>query len=111
MNRIRPIAIGFAVVLTLAVASLAQAQENKEDSYSGAVSGAIVTVDATSITVKGPNDDGGTFAINADTQVMSGGKTITADALKKDKNVVVSWDYAAPNSQDKVAKLIDVTEQ
>ena len=110
MNLIRPIAIGFALVLTLAVASLAQAQTDKEASYSGAVTGAITAVDATSITVKGAADDGGTFAVNADTQVMSGDKTITTADLKTDGRVVVSWDYAAPDSKDKVAKLIEVVD-
>ena len=110
MNRIRPFAIGFALVLTLAVASLAQAQTDKTASYSGAVTGAITAVDQTSITVKGANDDGGTFAINADTQIMNGDKTITTAELSPSDRVVVSWDFAAPDSKDKVAKLIEMAD-
>lgn len=110
MHRNRLFAMGFALLLTLGVASVAQAQKDKDASYSGAVTGAITAVSETSITVKGANDDGGTFAINADTQIMDGGKTVTTAQLETEDRVVVSWDYAAPNSKDKVAKLIETAD-
>ena len=110
MHRNRPFAMGFALLLTLAVASIGQAQTDKDATYSGAVTGAITAVSQTSITVKGANDDGGTFAINADTQIMDGGKTVTTAQLETGDRVVVSWDYTAPNSKDKVAKLIETAD-
>lgn len=112
MNRIRPLAMGFALVLTLAVASLAQAQTDKDASYSGAVTGSVTAVSETSITVKGANDDGGTFTVNADTQIMKGGKTITTAQVESGDQVVVSWDYAEtpPNSKEKIAKLIEMAD-
>jgi hypothetical protein len=110
MHRIRPFAIGFALVLTLGLASLAHAQKDKNASYSGAVTGSVTAVSQTSITVKGTNNDGGTFDINKDTQIMSGGKTIDTADIDTEDHVVVSWDYAAPNSDKKVAKLIEKTD-
>lgn len=110
MHAIRSCAIGLALVLTLAVASLAQAQTDKNASYSGAVTGGITAVSQTSITIKGANDDGGTFAIDKNTQIMSGGKTIDTADLDTEDHVVVSWDFAAPNSDKKVAKLIEKTD-
>jgi hypothetical protein len=108
MSRIRSFAAaGFAVALMLAVTSPANAQTDKNASYSGAVTGAVTAVSETSITVKGANDDGGTFAVTKDTQIMSGGKTIDTGDLDTEDRVVVSWDYAAPNSDKKVAKLIE----
>jgi hypothetical protein len=41
---------------------------------------------------------------------MSGGKTIDTADLDTESRVVVSWDYAAPNSDKKVAKLIEKTD-
>ena len=110
MARIRPSAIAFAAILVLGVASLAQAQKDTTHPYTGAVTGTITALDATTITVKGPNDDGGSFALNGDTQVMNDAKTIKAADLKKGWSVVVNWDYAAVDSKSKVAKLIEVTD-
>ena len=110
MTRIRPLAIALAATLALGVASHALAQKDTTHPYTGAVTGTITALDATTITVKGPNDDGGSFALNADTQVMNDAKTIKAADLKKGWSVVVSWDYAAVDSKSKVAKLIEVTD-
>ncbi len=110
MNRIRPIVSAFALVLTFAVASLGHAQTDTTHPYSGAVTGVITAVDATSITVKGANDDGGAFAVTADTQVMNDAKKITVDDLKKGWSVVVNWDYAGVDSKSRVAKLVEVTD-
>ena len=110
MHRIRPFAIGFALVLTLGLASLGHAQTDTTHPYTGAITGQVTAVDATSITVKGANDDGGSFAVNADTQVMNDAKKITIADVKKGWSVVVNWDYAAVDSKSKVAKLIEVTD-
>ncbi len=112
MNRIRPFAIALAAILTLGVATSAHAQTDTKHPYSGAVSGTITAIDATAktLTVKGPNDDGGVFAVNADTQVMNDAKTVKVEDLKVGWGVTVSWDYAAVESKSKVAKLIEVTE-
>ena len=112
MTRIRPFAIALVAILALGVASLARAQKDTTHPYTGAVSGTITALDAAAktLTVKGPNDDGGSFSVNADTQVMNDAKTIKFEDLKKGWGVVVNWDYASVDSKSKVAKLIEVTD-
>ena len=110
MQSKKPFAIGFALVLALAVASVAQAQTDTTHPYAGAVTGVVTAVDATSITVKGANDDGGTFVVNADTQVMNDAAKVTIADVKKAWTVVVNWDYTAVDKKTKVAKLIEVTD-
>ena len=110
MTRIRPFAIALVTTLALGLASQVLAQKDTTHPYTGAVTGTITALDATTITVKGPNDDGGSYAVNADTQVMNDAKTIKVADLKKGWGVVVNWDYAAVDSKSKVAKLIEVTD-
>ena len=112
MIRIRPFAIALVTTLALGMASHALAQKDTTHPYTGAVTGTITALDATAktLTVKGPNDDGGSFAVNADTQVMNDAKSIKFGDLKKGWSVVVNWDYAAVDSKSKVAKLIEVTD-
>jgi hypothetical protein len=112
MTRTRPFAIAFAAILALGVASLAHAQKDTTHPYTGAVTGKITALDAAAktLTVKGANDDGGVFAVNADTQVMNDAKAIKFGDLKKGWSVVVNWDYASVESKSKVAKLIEVTD-
>ena len=106
MTRIQPFAIALGVV------SLAHAQKDTTRPYTGAVTGTITALDAAAktLSVKGPNDDGGVFAVNADTHVMNDAKTIKFGDLKKGWGVVVNWDYASVDSKSKVAKLIEVTD-
>jgi hypothetical protein len=110
MHRIRTFTIGLALLSTLGLASLAHAQKDTTHPYTGAVTGVVTAVDAKSITVKGANDDGGSFAVGTDTQVMNDDKQITINDVKKGWSVVVSWDYAAVDSKAKAAKLIEVTD-
>ena len=112
MTRIRSFAIALAAILALGTAPLAHAQKDTTHPYTGAVTGTITALDAAAktLTVKGANDDGGVFAVNADTQVMNDAKAIKFGALKKGWGVVVNWDYASVESKSKVAKLIEVTD-
>lgn len=112
MTPIRSLTVAFAALLALGVAQLAQAQKDTDHPYTGVVTGTITALDATAktLTVAGPNQDGGVFAVTADTQVMNGGKTIQFEDLKKDWRVVVSWDYAAVDSKKMVAKLVEVAD-
>jgi len=112
MTRIRPLSLAFAAAVALGLASLAHAQKDTTHPYTGAVTGAVTASDAAAhtITVKGPNDDGGVYTTNADTQVVNGGKTVKVADLKKGWRVVVSWDYASVDSQKKVAKRIEVVD-
>ncbi len=110
MTRIRRFAIALVATLAFGLASQALAQKDTTHPYTGAVTGTITALEATTITVKGANDDGGSFALNGDTQVMNDAKTIKAAALKKGWSVVVNWDYASVDSKSKVAKLIEVTD-
>jgi len=112
MTRIRPIAVALAATFALVLAQLAHAQENTRAPYTGAVTGTITALDtaAKTLTVEGPNQDGGVFSVTSDTQVMNGAKTVPFADLKKGWRVVVSWDYAAVDSKQMVAKLIEVTD-
>ncbi len=110
MSRIRPFAIGFALLSALALASLAHAQTDTTHPYDGAASGVVTAVDATSISVKGPNDDGGTYGVDKDTQVMNDDAKIAVTDVKKGWTVTVSWNYTALDKKTKVARLIEVTD-
>ena len=110
MKRLRPFAIAFAVMLAGGLAATGHAQTNPDASYDGAVSGVVTAIDAKSITVEGANKDGGTFAVDKFTQVMSPSKNVAIGDVKKGWRVVVSWDYAAVDKTSKVAKLVEVTE-
>ena len=112
MTRIRSFAVAFVAVFAFGAAQLAHAQTDTTHPYTGAVTGVITAIDATAktLTVKGANDDGGTFSVTADTGVMNDAKKIAFDALKKGWSVVVNWDYASVDSKSKVAKLIEVTD-
>jgi hypothetical protein len=112
MTRIRPFAIALAAILALGVAQLAHAQKDTTAPYVGAVTGTITALDAAAktITVEGPNKDGGVYSVTPDTQLMNDAKAIKFDDLKKGWRVVVSWDYAAVDSKKMVAKLIEVTD-
>jgi hypothetical protein len=102
--------LAFSAALALAFGAAAFAQTDTTHPYAGAVTGQVTALDATSISVKGANDDGGTYAVNKDTQVINQDKKLAASDLKKGWSVVVSWDYAAVDSKAKVAKLIEVTD-
>jgi hypothetical protein len=112
MTRIRSFAVALTALLALGVAQLAHAQKDVTAPYTGAVTGTVTALDATAktITVEGPNKDGGVFSVTSDTQVMNDAKAVKFEDLKKGWRVVVSWDYAAVDSKKMVAKLIEVTD-
>ncbi len=110
MNRMRPFAIALTAILMLGVASYAQAQQIEDAEETAAVIGQITSVDLVNktVTVAGPNDDGGTYKINADTGIMNGAKKIGINDLQNGWRVVVNFDTTLKGSTD--AKLIEVVE-
>lgn len=110
MKRIHSLAIALAVLLTLAVAPLAMAQQIEDAEETGAVTGEITKIDLVNktLTVAGPNDDGGTYKVNADTGILNGAKKLGLKDLHKGMRVVVNFDTTLKGSTD--AKLIEVVE-
>lgn len=110
MNRIRPLAFVLTALLALGVASLAVAQEIEDTEETGAVTGEITSVDLVNktLTVQGPNADGGTFNVGPDTGIMNGGRKIALRDLQKGWRVVVNYDTGL--SGPSKAKLIEVVE-
>ncbi len=110
MKRIRPIAVAIAAILTLGVASLVHAQQIQDAEESGAVTGSITNIDLvnSTVTVAGPNNDGGTYKINKDTGIMNGAKKIGIKDLQKGWRVVVNFDTTLKGAND--AKQIEVVE-
>jgi hypothetical protein len=110
MNRIRPFAIAIAAILMLGTAVLAHAQQIQDAEETGAVTGSITKIDVvnSTVTVAGPNDDGGTYKITKDTGIMNGAKKIGIKDLQKGWRVVVNYDTTLKGSND--AKLIEVVE-
>ena len=108
MLRIRPLAIAIAAIFALAVAPLAHAQTIKDTTETGAVTGDITALDVAggTLTVKGPNDDGGTYKVDPYTGIMNGAQKVALKDLKKGWRVVVNYDTT--NKKVKVAKLIEV---
>ena len=110
MKRIRSIVIALAVLLTFAVAPLAGAQQIQDAEETAAVTGVITKIDLVNktLTLAGPNDDGGTYKVNADTGILDGAKKIGLKDLQKGWRVVVNFDTTLKGSTD--AKLIEVVE-
>ena len=109
MNRIRSFAVALAVLIALGAAPLAQAQTIKDQTETGAVTGEITQLDVAgnSLTVKGPNNDGGTYKVDAYTGIMNGAQKVALKDLKKGWRVVVNYDST---DKGKVAKLIEVVD-
>jgi hypothetical protein len=107
MIRIRSLAIAIAAIFALGVAPFAHAQTIKDTTETGAVTGDITALDltASTLTVKGPNDDGGTYKVDAYTGIMNGADKVALKDLQKGWRVVVNYDTT---SKGKVAKLIEV---
>ena len=107
MIRIRSVAIAIATLFALAVAPIAHAQTIKDTTETGAVTGDIMKLDlaGNTITVKGPNDDGGTYKVDQYTGIMNGAKKVALKDLKKGWRVVVNYDTL---NKVKTAKLIEV---
>ena len=110
MMRIRPLAAALAALFTLGLASLVHAQQIQDAEETAAVTGSITSIDLknSTLTVKGPNDDGGTYKVNKDTGIMNGAKKIGLKDLQKGWRVVVNYDTTLKGAND--AKLIEVVE-
>jgi hypothetical protein len=107
MIRIRSIAIALAALFALGAAPIAHAQTIKDTTETGAVTGDITALDvaAGTLTVKGPNDDGGTYKVDQYTGIMNGAKKVALKDLEKGWRVVVNYDTV---NKVKTAKLIEV---
>jgi Flp pilus assembly protein TadG len=110
MMRIRPLAVTLAAIFALGLASLVHAQQIQDAEETAAVTGSITNIDLknSTLTVKGPNDDGGTYKVNKDTGIMNGAKKIGLKDLQKGWRVVVNYDTTLKGASD--AKLIEVVE-
>jgi hypothetical protein len=107
MNRIRSFGVALAVLIALGAAPSALAQTIKDQTETGAVTGNITALDvaAGTLTVKGPNDDGGVYKVDTYTSVMNGAQKVALEDLKTGWRVVVNYDTT---DKGKVAKLIEV---
>ena len=110
MYRIRPFAIVIAALITLGVASLAQAQQIQDTQETAAVTGEITKIDpvGNTLTIQGANDDGGTYGVDRDTEIMNGSKQIGLKDLQNGWRVVVNYDTSLKGVAK--AKQIEVVE-
>jgi Cu/Ag efflux protein CusF len=95
-------------VLTVLVAAPgSHAQVGDDDDADFTVTGKVVAVDlkASTLTVKGPDDDGDLYHVNAMTIIMSGTRSVDLSALKVGETVVLNSDV---ESGEKVATYIEV---
>jgi len=109
MNRIRSFAVALAVLIALGAAPFARAQTIKDQTETAAVTGDITALDvaAGTLTVKGPNKDGGTYKVDQYTGIMNGAQKVALKDLKTGWRVVVNYDTT---DKGKVAKLIEVVQ-
>jgi len=91
-----------ALVLLLAATGIhAQPRQEQSTDVGGQVTGEIMAIDnaAKTLTVKGSNNDGGTYATNSYTTIMNGDKAIGLTDLKK------RW-HIAVTSENKFGKYV-----
>ena len=94
MQSFRSVALVLALLFALGASSLARAQEIEDTEETAAVTGEIKKVDLINhtLTIRGANDDGGTYAVGADTTIMNGAKKISLRDLQVGWRVVVNYD-------------------
>lgn len=94
MARIRPLLFVLCSLTLLVGGTAIQAQVRQQQSTNLAVSGQITAIDgaAKTLTVMGPNKDGGVFVTNSYTTIMNGDKGVGLGDLKKGWHVAVSYD-------------------
>ena len=97
-----------AVALAVAATALAQVGEQKE-AADFAQSGKVTAVDAVkhSITVQGPNQDGGTYDVDPKAMMKNGDKTIGLADVKVGWHVSVNGDLRGAK---KVVTYLEVNE-
>jgi hypothetical protein len=94
MTRVRPLVSVLCSLGLLLLAARSPAQAIPQQNTNLGVTGEITALDpgAKTLTVIGPNKDGGMFVTNKDTIVMNGDKNISLGDLKKGWHVEVSFD-------------------
>lgn len=111
MLRIRWFAsvIGFLGVVVVATSIHAQVIPKQSTDVGGQVTGKIMAIDNTAktLTVKGPNNDGGVYATNSHTIIMNGDRTVSLGDLKTGWNVAVTSDN---KDRKNVAQYITVVD-
>ncbi len=97
------------IVLFAAVEVNAQPRPEQSTDVGGQVTGEIVAIDNTAktLSMKGANNDGGTYVTNRYTTIMNGDKTISLSDLKKGWHVAVTSDK---EDEKKVAQYITVVD-
>ena len=94
MTQTRALVSVLCAVILLVLAAGSQAQVIPKQNTDLGVTGEITALDtgAKTLTVIGPNKDGGMFVTNKDTIIMNGDKNVSLADLKKGWHVQVSFD-------------------
>jgi uncharacterized protein DUF5666 len=94
MTRTKALVSVFCSLALLLLAARSQAQAIPQQNTNLGVTGEITALDsgAKTLTVIGPNKDGGMFVTNKDTIIMNGDKNVSLADLKKGWHVQVSFD-------------------
>ncbi|HTF33828.1 MAG TPA: hypothetical protein VK714_09040 [Myxococcota bacterium] len=94
MTQTRALVSVLCAVILLVLAAGSQAQVIPRQNTNLGVTGEITALDlgAKTLTVIGPNKDGGMFMTNKDTIIMNGDKNVSLADLKKGWHVEVSFD-------------------
>jgi hypothetical protein len=81
-------------LLLAATGVSAQPRQEQSTDVGGQVTGEIIAIDnaAKTLSVKGANNDGGTYMTNSYTTIMNGDKTVGLSDLKKGWHVAVTSD-------------------
>jgi hypothetical protein len=97
------------VLAALLLAQVGSAQVRQDEPADFAVTGEITAIDtaAKTLTVKGPNDDGGVYQVTDKTTLMSGDATIGLADLRKGWRVVLNGDLQGGK---KVATYVEVVD-
>ena len=113
MTPARAIATACAALVGLLLAAPGGAQVRPKETVNFAVTGQITAIDAKemTLTVKGPNDDGGKYYVNDKTTFMDAhSKTIAFKDVKTGWRVVLNGDNDIEKGK-KVATYVEVVDQ
>jgi len=109
MARIRSLVSVLCSLIPLVGATGIHARVRSQQSTNAGVTGEIMAIDnaAKTLTVKGANQDGGTYVTNSYTTIMNGDKNISLGDLKKGWHVAVISDQ---ENGKNVAQYITVVD-
>jgi hypothetical protein len=109
MARIRSLAFVLCSLTLLVGGTAIQAQPREQQSTNLGVTGQITAIDsaAKTLTVVGPNKDGGVFVTNRYTTIMNGDKGIGLNDLKKGWHVAVSYDQENGKNVAQYVTVVD----